>query len=94
MCGLRWHLLAFLALNGVLTAANIATGPSWWAFWPLAVTGFLLGLHYIVYKSATVDAQWAAERVAELNLKSYDRSHIEELKARYADGNANERERL
>lgn len=81
--GLGWHVAAFLTLNGILTAANIAAGSPWWAFWPLAVSGFLLGLHYLVYKSATVDAQWAAERVAELNLKSYDRSHIEELKTRF-----------
>ena len=47
------------------------------------MTGFLLGLHYFLYKVATVDEQWAEERVEELNLKSYDRSHIEELKTRY-----------
>ena len=31
----------------------------------------------------TVDEHWAEERVEELNLKSYDRSHIEELKSRF-----------
>ena len=33
----------------------------------------------------TVDEHWAEERVEELNLKSYDRSHIEELKSRFGD---------
>ena len=65
--------------------ANIATGAPWWAFWPLAATALLLGLHYIVYKSLTANEAWAAERVEELNLKSYDRSHIEDLKSRYPD---------
>jgi hypothetical protein len=37
----------------------------------------------LFYKAVTVDDRWAEERVEELNLKSYDRSHIEDLKARY-----------
>ena len=83
MSAFRWHLLAFAVLNAALTLANVATGRPWWAFWPLIVTGFLLGLHYLLYKVAIVDEHWADERVEELNLKSYDRSHIEELKSRF-----------
>jgi hypothetical protein len=76
-------MMAFLAVNAALTLANVATGAPWWAFWPLAATVLLLGLHYLAYKSVTADERWAEERVEELNLKSYDRSHIEELKSRY-----------
>ena len=71
-----------LALNIALNLANVVMGRPWWAFWPLIVTGFLLGVHYLLYKATTVDEQWAEERVEELNLKSYDRGHIEELKSR------------
>lgn len=83
MRAFRWHLGAFLALNAALTLANVVTGVPWWAFWPLLVTGLALGIHYLLYKAVTVDETWAEERVEELNLKSYDRSHIEELKSRY-----------
>jgi hypothetical protein len=87
--GFRWHARAFVGLNAVLSLINVATGAPWWAFWPLAATGFLLGLHYLLYKAMAVDETWAAERVEELNLKSYDRSHIEELKSRHsADASA------
>jgi hypothetical protein len=79
----RWHLLAFAALNVALTAVNIATGRPWWAVWPLLVTGALLGPHYLLYKALTVNEDWASQRVEELNLKSYDRGHIEALKSRY-----------
>jgi hypothetical protein len=79
----RWHARAFLALNAGLNLTNVVTGRPWWAFWPLIVTGMLLGLHYLLYKAMTVDETWAAERIEELNLKSYDRSHIEELKSRF-----------
>ena len=79
--------VAFLAVNAALSLANVVAGASWWAFWPLVVTAFLLGLHYLAYKAMTANEQWAEERVEELNLKSYDRSHIEELKARLGPGN-------
>jgi hypothetical protein len=79
----RWHALAFVVLNGVLLIANVLTGWPWWAFWPLLVTAFLLGIHYLLYKALSVDERWADERVEELNLKSYDRSHIENLKSRF-----------
>ncbi len=78
----RPHKWAFLALNVALGLANVAIGRTWWAFWPLLGTTMLLGIHYLFFKALSVDEQWAAERVEELNLKSYDRSHIEELKSR------------
>lgn len=84
--GFGWHVTAFLALNAALNLANAAAGAPWWAFWPLAVTGLLLGLHYLTYKAVTANEQWVEERVEDLNLKSYDRSHIEELKARLGPG--------
>ena len=49
----RWHMLAFVALNTGLNLANVMTGRPWWAFWPLIVTGMLLGLHYLLYKAMT-----------------------------------------
>ena len=77
-----WHATAFVFLNGALTILNVATGPPWWAVWPLIVTGFALALHYLIYRATAVDEQWVADRVTELNLKSYDRSHIENIKER------------
>jgi hypothetical protein len=69
-----WHLGAFVTANAALTVANLWIGGGWWAFWPLVATGLLLAVHYLF------------ARVEELNLKSYDRSHIEDLKARHGDG--------
>ena len=53
--------------------------------WPMLAWGMLLLLHYLLYKSWTVDERWADARVEELNLKSYDRGHIESIKKRPAD---------
>ena len=83
---LRWHLAAFVAVNLLLTGINIFIGGWWWAFWPLTVTAALLAIHYFFYKATAADERWATERVEELNLKSYDRSHIEDLKSRYGGG--------
>ena len=79
----RWHVGLFLMLNAGLNIANLKTGNFWWAFWPLLASCFVLALHYLGYKSFTVGDAWADERTQELNLKSYDRSHIEDLKSRY-----------
>jgi hypothetical protein len=83
----RWHVRGFLAINAALNLANVVAGRPWWAFWPLMATSSALGLHYLAYKATAVDERWVDERVEELNLKSYDRSHIEDLKARYGGKN-------
>lgn len=86
-----WHARAFVGFNAALSLANVLAGTVWWAFWPLLATGFLLCLHYLFYKVINADDAWVAERVEELNLKSYDRSHIEELKGRLGGANADKR---
>jgi hypothetical protein len=78
-----WHLRGMLVGNAALSIANAFTGGPWWAFWPLLATGFLLAVHFLFCKAAAVDDRWVEERAEELNLKSYDRSHIENLKARH-----------
>jgi hypothetical protein len=89
----RWHLIAFVVLNAAIVSANIAFGTLLPALGIFLVTAFLLAIHYLVYKTATVNEQWAEERIEELNLKSYDRSHIEDLKSRYRDGNPHQSDR-
>ena len=77
-----WHLRGFVAVNIALNVVNAFTGRPWWAFWPLLATGFALG-PLPVLQGAAVDERWVDARVEELNLKSYDRSHIEDLKVRH-----------
>jgi 2TM domain len=89
----RWHRLAFVSLNASLGLMNVFIGRSWWSFWPLLVTGLAFAVHYFSYKAMVVDESWVEERAQELNLKSYDRGHIEDLKARYGSDNPSERRR-
>jgi hypothetical protein len=86
----RRHLAAYLVVNIGLTAANIAGGAPWWAFWPFAIWSMVLMVHYLVYKTATVDDAWVDERVEDLRSKSYDLSHIDDI-ARKPGGAAPER---
>lgn len=86
--GLRWHAWGFTALNLALTGVNVATGRPWWALWPLLATGMLLGLHYMVAKALTVDERWVEERAETLAIKSYDRSHIESIRERQENSDA------
>lgn len=41
--------------------------------------GVALGVHYLVYKTRTVDERWAEERTADLRSKSYDAGHIDAI---------------
>lgn len=82
----RWHAWGFVAVNFALTAINVATGPPWWALWPLLATGLAFGLHYILFKTFTVDERWVDQRVQDLTIKSYDRGHIEEIRERQQSG--------
>ncbi|MGI9384933.1 MAG: 2TM domain-containing protein [Methyloligellaceae bacterium] len=79
----RRHLAAFLLGNALLTAANVATGGPWWAYWPFIVWTIALAGHYLVYKTATIDKRWVDTRADELKYKSYDRGHIDSISSRY-----------
>jgi len=75
----RRHRLAFILVNGALTAANLYTGAPWWAFWPLALWSVALTIHYLIFRSARVDDAWVEERVLDLRSKSYDLGHIQDI---------------
>jgi hypothetical protein len=47
-------------------------------------------VHYLIYKSRTVDERWADERTADLRSKSYDAGHIDTI-VRGTDASASER---
>jgi hypothetical protein len=79
----RLHLWAFILVNLALNAANWFVGDGWWAFWPLVVWGFVLGAHYLVYRSRRVSERWVEERTQDVRSKSYDRAHIDSIQTRY-----------
>ncbi|HEX5091340.1 MAG TPA: 2TM domain-containing protein [Burkholderiales bacterium] len=76
----RSHLIAYLIVNGVLTAVNVVMGRPWWAFWPLILWGLALMLHFLVHRARTVDESWVEERTQDLRSKSYDASHIDDIR--------------
>jgi hypothetical protein len=82
---LRLHVRVFVAVALVLTAVNWAVGGGWWSFWPLGIWAVVLGVHYMVFKTRSVDEAWVAERTADLHSKSYDAGHIDDIAARARD---------
>ncbi len=88
----RWHAWAYAAGAAILVLANVLTGSGWWSFWPLAVWGVALTVHYLVHKTGTVDDAWVEERTADLHSKSYDASHIDRIAGDHG-GKAAERDK-
>jgi hypothetical protein len=78
----RWHLLAYCGVMGTLTVVNFVIGGGWWTFWPLCAWGLVLSLHYFYYKSVTIDEAWVQERTDDMRMRSYDVSHIYDIKGR------------
>ena len=78
------HRLAFVLVNGALTAVNIAAGPPWWAFWPLAAWGLVLTVHFLIHRASTVDEAWVDARANDLRERSYDQGHIDDIHAQPA----------
>ena len=81
----RLHAALFLFGNAALSIGNWLGGGHWWAFWPLAGWGLVLGVHFLIYKARRVSDQWAEERAADVRSKSYDESHIDSIQTRYTD---------
>ncbi len=76
---IRWHAAIYVAGACALIAANWFTGGAWWSFWPLGAWGVMLAIHYLVYKTRSVDEAWVEERTANLHSKSYDAHHIDRI---------------
>ena len=53
-----------------------------WLFWFLFVWGIGLALHFFYVRSVDVDEQWVNERMGDVRYRSYDLSHIEDIKER------------
>ena len=84
----RRHFAAFLIVNIGLTATNVAMGAPWWAIWPLLVWGVPLVIHYLYYKASAINDDWVDARMEDLRSKSYDLSHIDDIKRKPAAGAA------
>lgn len=42
-------------------------------------------VHYLVYRTGTVDEGWVAERTSDLYSKSYDAGHIDQIAAEHGE---------
>lgn len=85
VAGFGTHFLVFAAAS--LAWLALAAATDWrWLYWVTAGWGALLLVHYLIYKASTIDQSWVDRRTEELRIKSYDRSQIEEIRARADSG--------
>ncbi len=77
------HRLAFAALGGCATASDVFLGDGWNTFAPMLAWGMLLGLHYLLARSLTMDEEHAERRTEDLRLRAYDQGHIDDIGGRH-----------
>jgi hypothetical protein len=76
------HRRVYVGVMAVLIAANIVIGGGWWSFWPMCVLSLIFSLHFLYYKTVTIDEAWVEERTDDMRLRSYDLSHISDIEER------------
>ncbi len=84
--GLRFHIIAYVLVNGGLIAFDLMTSGSHWFYWPLMVWGAVLGVHFLFVRSLSADEEWADRRAMRLHDKSYDVGHIDAIVDGYNKG--------
>ena len=77
------HRIAFAAAGGCATVADVFLGEGWNTFAPMLAWGLLLGLHYILVQSLTMDDTRADRRTEDLRLRAYDQGHIDDIGGRH-----------
>lgn len=68
-----------------LVLANVVVGGGWWTFWPMFIWSVALSFHYCTFKCLVVDREWARDKAMDLQAKSYDFGHIQDMGQRIKD---------
>ena len=76
---LRWHAFGFALASFALISGS---APSW-LLWSMCGWSLALLAHWLYVKSISVDEAWAERRALEVQYKSYDFGHIQQIKASY-----------
>jgi hypothetical protein len=78
----RQHLYVYAALFVLTVLLNKAFGASLPMFWPLAVWGLALTIHFFISSSIDIPDDWIEERAEDLRGRSYDFDHIRDIQKR------------
>lgn len=78
----RAHFWSFVAVNGLVLLAELASGYDLWTFWPVFVWTVALAVHYFIAGAHDLDEAWVEDRVFDLKSRSYDFEHIRDIESR------------
>ena len=79
----RIHRRVYLAALALLVLTKLFLVDGWWPVGVGAVWGFVLLVHYMVVKSASIDDNWADRRADDVTDKAYDAGHMSNIRDRY-----------
>lgn len=86
-CGrcMRLHVYAFVAVAILLGVLDLTLSETRWFHWPVMIWGAFFCVHALYCKSASVDEEWADNRVTQIRLNSYDIGHVQKIEDSYKE---------
>lgn len=80
MASYRWHQMGFLLGLSVLAVVDFLFLDGWATFWVMVGWSLLFGVHFMIFRSQTVDEQWVRERIIFDVYKPWDHGHVDEIR--------------
>ena len=75
-----WHQVIFLIGLTGLIVLDLAFLEGWGTFWVMLAWGLVFGIHFMVFRSQTVDERWVQERTIFDVQRPWDTGHIQDIK--------------
>lgn len=74
------HRLTYFAGMAVLFVVDVVALAGWATFYPMLVWSAVLAVHFLTYRSLTVDDAWVDERLSKVRDQPWDTGHIQEIR--------------
>lgn len=76
----RWHQSAFLVGIAGMLVVDFFFLDGWMTFWPMVAWSMIFGIHFMVFRSQSVDEEWVRERIIFEVYRPWDHGHVDEVK--------------
>lgn len=74
------HRLSFYCGMGLMLLVDIFMLDGWGTFYPMLVWSALFAIHFLTFRTLTVEEEWVEQRLEKVGDQPWDTGHIQEIK--------------